>query len=698
MAKRTRRKQEASGSGATKAVSARGRMFTPWYRRDEFLGFLLILAVFIVYQPVWNAGYLWDDDHHLTANPVIVGPLGLKEIWTTQAAMICPLTLTTFWVEHALWGLAPLPYHLVNVLLQGASAVLLWRVLRNQDIPGAWLGAALWALHPVQVETVAYVTELKNTQSGFFYLLTILFFMKGLKTSEKNGESETGRRFYLLTLFCAALAIASKFSTVVLPAVLGLFAWWEGRWNWRQVIRLAPVVLMSAVAIAVTLAPHSRDETRIDDTVVARSWPERLITVGEAGWFYLGKLAWPHPLMFVYPLWKIDAGKWLSFVPLVTLVAVFIVLWVYRRSVFRPCFFAFTYFLIVLSPFLGLIDEDFWTYSYVEDHLQYLASMGPLALVGAGIFRMGVSPFPARPWLPPTVGATVLVILGMLSWSRAWAFQSDENLWRDTVLKNPDCAMARDNLGVIFLDRGEINESLAQFQRAVQIDSGNATATIDIGAAFLKMGLLDKAIDQFRKAEKIDPHYPITYFKLGEALMQKEQVEGAISQFQEALAFAPDYALASNGLADAFLKSGELDKAIDQYQKTLVINSHFPGTHYDLGIALIRSGRQDEAMEQLREDIESNPQHAEAYYNVATLLSQKGEIDQALAQYQKALELRPDYADAHYNLGVALLQKGDGQDAAAQFSAVLQIDPQDRDAANNLAKAQALLHSGSDHN
>ena len=184
-------------------------------------------------MPVWWAGYIWDDDVVVVTNPVIVGPLGLKEIWTTGAADICPLTLTTFWLEHKLWGLDPLPYHLVNVFMHGACALVLWRVLRALLIPGAWLGAALWALHPLQVESVAWITEMKNTQSGLFFLLAIFYFVKTLRDSAKgNGP-------YALTLLFSALAMASKSSTVILPIVLCLCAWWvEGRWHWRHIAKV----------------------------------------------------------------------------------------------------------------------------------------------------------------------------------------------------------------------------------------------------------------------------------------------------------------------------------------------------------------------------------------------------------------------------------------------------------------------------
>ena len=215
-------------SGKTRVTEAKGLSQQPWFERDWFWGLLLVLAVILVYTPSWWAGYLWDDDVVVTENPVIVGPLGLKEIWTTSAADICPLTITTFWVEHALWGLAPVPYHVVNVLLHGVSAVVLWRVLRALQVPGAWLGAALWALHPVQVESVAWISEMKNTESGLFFLLSILCFVRWLK----DRGSGAGWNYGLALLF-AALAMASKSSTVILPVVLCLCAWWlKGRWQW----------------------------------------------------------------------------------------------------------------------------------------------------------------------------------------------------------------------------------------------------------------------------------------------------------------------------------------------------------------------------------------------------------------------------------------------------------------------------------
>ncbi len=678
---------------SAKRVRPRAKSPPAWFTQDWFLGLLLLLAVFLVYQPVWNASFLWDDDNHFTANPVIAGPLGLKEIWTTHAAMICPLVLTTFWVEHALWGFAPLPYHLVNVFMHGACAIALWRTLRFLQVPGAWMGAALWALHPVQVESAAYVTELKNTQSGLFFLLTVLFFAKGLKAQAAGSKSDDAR-CYALTLLFAALAITSKFSTIVLPGALVLCAWWvEGRWHWRHLVRLIPVIIMSAIAVAVMLAPHPVDLTKVDNGIAARSWPERLMTAGDVGWFYLGKLLWPHPLMFVYPLWKIDAS-WLSFLPLLALGGILLFLWWKRQSPFRPYFFALAYFLVVVSPFLGFVDEDFWTYSYVQDHLQYLASMGPLALVGAGISRLPGLIFPAKPWLQPALGATALLILGLLSWQRAWVFQNNEALWNDTLAKNPDCPMARTNLGVIFQDRHQLHEAAAQFQKVLETHPTNATANMDLGMTYLQNGQVDNALAQFRKTVGFAPSFPLAYYNLGVALLQKGQPDEAIPEFEKALALKPDYAGASNNLAVSFLKRGESDKAITQFQRTLEIDPHFPDTHYNLGLALLRNNQSAAAIDQLHDDLKLNPEHAETYYQLATVSAQSGQLNNAVQQYERALQIRPDYVDAHYNLGVAYLQLGNGREASAQFMDVLNLNPQDKDAAANLAKAQALAQQG----
>ncbi len=215
-------------------------------------------------------------------------------------------------MQHALWGLNPLGYHQLTLLFHAAGALVLWRTLAAWRLPGAWLGAAAWALHPVQVESVAWICELKNTQSGFFYFLAILFYRRWLDASREPGTA-LSRRGYILALLCAVLALLSKPSTVMLPVVLGLAAWWRRRaFSWRDLVPLIPFLGLSAVVSGWTIW-----EQRAHSTAIGPEWDqsfaERLILAGRCVWFYLGKLAWPEPLMFLYPRWHLDAAPW-SFV------------------------------------------------------------------------------------------------------------------------------------------------------------------------------------------------------------------------------------------------------------------------------------------------------------------------------------------------------------------------------------------------
>ncbi|MCE0497430.1 MAG: tetratricopeptide repeat protein, partial [Methylacidiphilales bacterium] len=634
------------------------------------------------------------DDSMLTANPVIVGPLGLKEIWTTSAADVCPLTLTTLWLEHALWGLAPLPYHLVNVLLHGACAVLLWRVLLGLRVPGAWLGAALWALHPVQVESVAWITETKNTQSGLFFLLSILFFVSWLKANNLGRRSGGGWN-YALTLLFAALAMASKSSTVILPVVLCLCAWWvESRWRWSNLTRVIPIFLMSAAASAwsiwmvklegVTLYPQW-----------TKTWPERLVAAGDAVWFYLGKLFWPHPLSMIYPRWEIDeidATRWYSYLPLLAIIAVLFVLWLKRKSWARPCFFAFAYFLTALLPVLGLVDHDVFRYSLVFDHFQYLAGMGPLALAGAGLVRLAHVVIPGRDGLQSALCAGLLLILGGVSWQRAWVYRSEANLWADTLAKNPSCCVAYTSLGNALFKEGQRDEAMALFQKALEINPRYDVAYNNVGGVLLQEGRVDEAIAQFQKCLEISPNHASAHNDLGNALLQKGRVDEAMTQYEKALEIDPNFAEADYNLGVALYQMGREDEAMVQFQKALAINSNYANAHDSLGEAFLQKGQVDEAMAHFQRALEINPNFAEAHYDFGNAYIKKGQVDEAMTQYEKALEINPDYAEAHNNFGSVFFEKGQYGEAMVQFQEALRLKPDFNDARKNLAKAQAMAH------
>jgi protein O-mannosyl-transferase len=546
-----------------------------WFRGDWFWGLFLIGSVILTYAPVWQAGFIWDDDAVLTANPCIVGPLGLKEIWTTSAADICPLVLTTFWGEHALWGLDPLAFHLVNVLMHAACAVLLWRVLRSLRVQGAWLGAALWALHPVAVESVAWITEMKNTESALFFLLSILFFVKCLRAKELDARTGVGWN-YALTLVFAALAMASKSSTVILPVILCFCAWWvEGRWYWRNVTRVAPLFLMSVAASVLSIWTQGLQLATVTDPKWARTWPERLAAAGDAVWFYLGKLVWPHPLITIYPRWQIDAGRWISYLPLSAAIVLLFTLWLKRDLCSRACLFAFAYFVVALLPVLGLIDNPIFRYSLVFDHFQYLASIGPLALAGTGLVRFADFVIPKKPWFHSALCAELLLILGMASWQRTRIYTSQETLWTETLTENPKSWLAQNTVGLIFFSRGQLDEAVTQFQNVLQIYPNFADAHCNLGSAFFQRGQPEEGVAQFQKALEINPNLVEAHSNLGSIFLQKGRLNEAIAQYQAALEISPSSCPAHYNLGNALWQEGQLEKAITQFQEALRWNPDF---------------------------------------------------------------------------------------------------------------------------
>src|SRR5436190_2999596 len=615
--------------------------------RDWLLGFCLIGITLIAYGQTWHAGFIWDDESHLTQNPCIIGPLGLKEIWTSTQAVYYPLVLTTFWILHKFFGLNPSPYHMLNVLMHAGSAALLWRVLRQLNVRGAWLGAALWALHPVIVQSVAWVTELKNTQSCLFYLLSILCFLK-MDANETGDRVRWWRHGWALLFF--VLAIMSKPSTVMLPGVLALCVWWRrGRIRWRDIANLIPFVLISALASAWTIW-EQKFHSGASGAEWAQTWPDRLIIAGRAIWFYLGKLLWPHPLIFIYPRWDISSSHLMAYLPLLVALAALFALWLIRRKWKRPVFFATAYFVISLFPVLGFFNVYFFRFSFVSDHFQYLASMGPLALVGAGMTE-GMAAIGWKSFLRSAICGVILFGLGVLTWRQSTIYRDVVTLYTSTLKKNPGCWMAHYNLAIALRANGETDRAIAHYRQAVTLRPDYAEAHYNLGRILVEKGELNEAIAHYEKALNVNPADAEAHNNLGIALLRIGRVDEAIVHYQKALAIQPDYADASCNLASALLSKGDMDGAID---------------YYLAGLA-------------------RSPNYAEAQYNVANALLRKGRIDEAIDHYQKALGLQPENADAHTNLGSALLEKGRPQDAISQYRDALQVAPENVAAQSNLA-------------
>ena len=666
-------------------------------RRNLGLGLALLGLVLLAYYPTLSGGFIWDDDAHLTANPCIVGPLGLKDIWTSAYMRICPLVQTTFWLEYRIWGLHPLPYHLVNVLLHAAAAVVLWRVLRLLRVPGAWLGAALWALHPVQVESVAWITEMKNTQSGLFFLLAVLFFCRSRLADPENGPKGRSGYYYSLTLVFATLALASKSSTVVLPLILGLCAWWMDRgWRWRRnLFQLAPLLLLSVLTGVVTVWTQKAEGAFDPD--FALGFAGRLAVAGKVVWFYAGKLLWPHPLIFIYPRWSVDAASLAAYGPTLAITGLMIALWWQRDRWARTAFFTLAYFVAALLPVLGLIDTYFWRYSFVGDHFQYLASMGPLALAGAGLHTgLGALGKPPR-WLMPGIGSLLLLTLSLLTWRQSALYQNDEVLWTTTLRYNPASWIAHNNLG-IELDHqpGRAAEAVVHYEETLRLRPAHARAHYNLAQDLAKIpDRQDDAIAHYESALRIDPGLGWAHQNLAVLLAARpaRQAE-AIAHYEQALRLMPESVETHYDLAIELGKlSGREAEAIAHYRAALRLRPGFAEAHNNLALVLVNQpGGATEAAVHFEAALRLRPDWDEAHNNYAGLLSGlPGRLVEAIAHYEQALRLRPDAPLVHYNLAGAYYRSGRVAEAISQLEIALRLDPSDENTRHTLAALRQQL-------
>ena len=589
-----------------------------WWASGWVRCLLVIAGLVILYSPACQSGFTWDDDEHLTQNPCIIGPQSIVDIWTTRAARICPLVLSTFWLEHQMWGLSPMPYHLVNVLMHAGAALLLWRVLLALRVPGAWLGALLWAVHPVQVETVAWVTEMKNTQSGLFFMAAVLFYLRTLR-----GESRK-RLDYSFSLLFGFLGMASKTSVVVLPAVLGLCAWYvEGRVSRRRLAEPIPYVLMALAASA--LALWTQDIEGANDPLWQRSLPERLVTAGAVVWFYLGKLAWPHPLVFVYPKWQVDAANVLWWLPLIGLLMLLGTL-IRRRGIL----FAMLYFLIALGPVMGLLDHYFLRYSFVGDHFQYLASIGPLALLGAVCSK-----------LPRWVPAIVLAAFCFISWTQQRLYRDPEVLWTHTLQHHPTCWLACNNLGILRYQAGKVDEAVKLWETALTSDPRSARTLTNLGYTLQQKGHLQEALSHYEKAIECDASFGGARYNYGTAL----------------------------------LANGRVAEGLAQLEKAAEISPRDPNVHLNLGNARLLSKDPAGAIQALEQAMQLAPQEVAPLNNLAWLLSTLP--DESLRDGKKAVELMTKVMELSPRPSVQTYRTlASAQAAAGDFNAAIKTASQ----------------------
>lgn len=567
------------------------------HRAELALGAALVLATLAAYLPALSGGFLWDDDAHVSENPFMVGAGGLRALWT-QHVFYYPLTSTTFWIGRRLWDLNPLPYHQLNIALHAINALLLWRLLTKLKIPGALLGAAIFALHPVHVQSVAWITELKNVQSGLFYLLTLLAWVAFLETGK--------RRMFGLALGLFALALLSKTSVVVLPFALVIIHLWLDRpVDRRWAVRWAPFFLLSFAAGALTVVfhrPHVAPDAQWLDT-----YPERVVIAGRAVWFYLGKLILPFNLAFVYPRWEIDAGRLASYLTWPALLLTGAIGWRWRRSWGRPFLLAMVYFVVCLLPVLGFFRMYYTRYSYVADHWQYLASMGAIAwAAGSGAWLLRADPKAAAPRRARkiarvAIGAGLVLLLGARTWDQTHIYRDQETLWTDTIAKNPTSAIAYNNLGGRHGRAGDFGRAAAVFRIGLVRNPNDIDLQSNLGAALVQLGANEEAIVLLRASLAREPKDARTLNNLGLALAAMGDADQAVDIFRRAITLRPSLIETYVNLAGVFMDRGRPDDAIRALEAGLSIDPANPILRQNLALLKMDSEREGTGQDQDRE-------------------------------------------------------------------------------------------------
>ena len=643
---------------------------------------VIILLTMLAHIPAMRAGFVWDDDILITENPMVKAGDGLYRFWfTSESADYRPLTWSLWWLEWRLWGAKPMGYHVVNVLLHAVNAVLVWLILRRLKIPGAWLAALVFAVHPVNAATVAWVSEQKNTFSMFFYALAILLYLR--------FDEEDQWRWYCGSLVAGLLALLTKTAVVMLPVVLLGCLWWRrGRVRVKDLLCSVPYFLPALVLALVTIVQHQR---ALAGTVMRTGgFASRLATAGWIPWFYLHKALLPIDLTVIYPTWEIDPTRWISYVPGVILVGCFLVFWWKRQTWGRPLLFGLGYFVVMLFPVLGFFDQAFYELSLVADHWQYYSIIGVIALVVASGERMCRLMSDQGRSMGAMIAVIVLMVFFDATWRRDRVYLDNVTLWQDNVAKNNE-AVAHNHLGVALAESGQDQEAIAQYEEAVRIKPDYAVAHNNLGNALKRASRPEEAIGQYRKALQSNPNYAPAHNNLGNTLLEAGRVGEAIEHLRQALRIKPNFAAAHYNLGVAEWQEGRVPEAIGHWEEAVRFQPDYVEAHYNLGIALRQVDRAPEAIGHWEQVVRLKPDYPEAHYNLGVTLWQAGRAAEAIEQYEQALRIKPYYAEAHNNLGVALWQAGRATEAIAHYEQALQIKPDYAEAHNNLGLALAQV-------
>ena len=679
----------------------------------------------------------YDDDLYVYENPAVTRGLTLQGIIWAFTHVHCSNWHPLTWVSHMLdcqfYGLSPGGHHLTNILFHTATAILLFLILR-QMTGALWRSAfvaAVFAIHPLRVESVAWVAERKDVLSGLFFMLTIGAYARyaqrrsrvepsslrsaasGSREPRAQSVSALDPRLpaldYCLVLLFFALGLMCKPMLVTLPLVLLLLDYWPlvrvAGGGWRvtrfgvQVPQLStlnhllyeklPLFGLAVASGMVTIFA----QTKAIQSFEQISLPLRVGNALISYVAYLGQMFWPSGLAVLYPFAAMDVGVSGVVLSLVLLAGISAGAFVLRHR--RYFLTGWLWYLIMLAPVIGILQVGSQARA---DRYTYLPQIGLYVLLTWAVADLCAG------WRHRRVvlgGCATILLVALIFCARVQTayWRNSESLWTHTLACTSDNAIAHNNLGVTLLQKGKVDEAIVHYQKALQINPDHVEAHIDFGNALIKKGSVDEAMVHYQKALQINPDSAKAHDNLGNALFKKGNVDEAIIHYQKALQIKPGSAETHYNLGNALLQKGNVDEAIVHYQMALQIKPDNTEAHNSLGGALLQKGKVDEAIPHFQKALQIKPDNAEACYNLGSALLQKGKVDEAIPHFQRALQIKPDNAEACYNLGNALLQKGRADEAITHYQKALQIKPNYLEVQNNLAwvlavAPQALLRNG----
>ena len=667
-----------------------------------------VLAV-VVFIPAFSAGFVWDD---VIIVDFLEQGIGLSDTWLNPSRIeseghYWPVVYTTFWVEHMLWGLDPVGYHVVNVVLHAANSMLVFALLRRLGLPGAWFAAALFAVHPMHVDSVVWAIERKDVLSALFYLLAALAYLHSDElrrdvdpprrhAARRRRRLGRGEALYVASLAAFTLGLLSKSIVVTLPVVLLVYHWWRnGRVARREFIRTVPFFAVSVVVTLGDLAYYTTRESRSLDI----SLLERAQIMARSTWHYVHKLVWPADLLPIYPLWDVDGGDLVGWAIVVGAVAVVVGLWLLRHRIGRGALAGVLFFGVTLAPVSGIVDFGYMDTSYVADRFQYLAGIGLIALVvgsaacAAARLRGGAGHRLSGTRVLAGLCVPVVVVSGVLTWRAALNYESPERFFTHIVTNNPTArGGAYGNLGHAYRELGRTEDAIEMYEQSLVNDAPNVYGPLySLGVLYVDLDEVDTAESYFRQSLELRPSYVPAMGYLVVLLANRSEFGEAEALALKALRLKPHWADVHNNAAVMYEKSGDLERAEEYFNRGIELHPDDESLLANYGLFLHKNDRLVEAEPILRRALEADPQRQDLAQSLANVLVVQGRNDEAaelveegyveegyietLAPSVAIAEVERSVAIAEVERGNVLLEADRYDQAAEAYEAAIVADP-----------------------